>query len=120
MRYVVSTVVLLLGAAAPGGGQPAPNGEALYKQHCAACHDGTLPRMPNREALRGFTPESVETALSSFTMRRQGAALSPSGRRAVAEYVTGRPAGSYRAPREVIPTSAYCGAPAAGDPLTGS
>ena len=61
-----------------------PNGEAVYKQHCAACHDGSLPRMPSRDALRRMAPEAVETELSSFAMRRQAAALSPAERRAVA------------------------------------
>jgi polyvinyl alcohol dehydrogenase (cytochrome) len=89
----------------------APDGEAVYRQHCAGCHNGTMPRMPNREALKTLTPEHVETALSSFTMRRQGAALTLAERRAVAEYVTSREAGSYRAPLEVIPKSAYCQAP---------
>src|SRR4051812_11732438 len=89
----------------------APNGEAVYRQHCAGCHNGTIPRMPGRDALKMLTPEHVETALSSFTMRRQGAALTPAERRAVAEYVTGRPAGTYHAPLEVIPKSAYCTAP---------
>ena len=36
---------------------------------------GQLPRMPSREALKTLTPEHIETALSSFTMRRQGSAL---------------------------------------------
>lgn len=89
----------------------APNGEAVYRQHCAGCHNGSLARMPSRDALKTLTPEHVETALSSFTMRRQGAALTPAERRAVAEYVTGRSAGTYRAPLEVIPKSAYCTAP---------
>ena len=71
--------------------------------------------MPTREALRGMTPEHVETALSSFTMRRQAAALSPAERRAVAAFVTGRAAGSYRAPLEVIPKSAYCSAAVSGN-----
>ena len=57
---------------------------------------------------QGFTPEYVDTALSSFIMRREGASLTPAERRAVAEFVTGRPAGSYRTPLEVIPKSAYC------------
>ena len=34
-------------AAAPTFAQ-APSGEAVYKQNCAACHEGTLPRMPTR------------------------------------------------------------------------
>ena len=81
--------------------------------------------MPTREALKSVTPEHIETALSSFTMRRQGAALTLAERRAVAEFLSGRPAGSYRAPLDVIPRSAYCSAsasgPAAGqtDPLAG-
>src|SRR5262249_51753661 len=99
----------------------APNGEAVYRQHCAGCHNGAMPRMPSRDALKTLTPEHVETALSSFSMRRQGASLTLAERRAVAEFVTGTAAGSYRAPLEVIPRSAYCsGAPASGDPLAGA
>ena len=107
MRNILAMVALLLIAPAVAQAQ-SPSGEAVYTQHCASCHEGTLPRMPTREALRAYTPEAVETALSSFTMRRQGAALSGAERRAVAEHVTGRPAGSYRAPLDVIPKSAYC------------
>jgi len=94
----------------------APNGEQVYRQHCAGCHNGSIPRMPSRDALKTLTPEHVETALSSFTMRRQGAALTPAERRAVAEYVTGRPAGSYRAPIEMIPKSAFCATPPPDNP----
>ena len=101
-------------SAAPAWAQ-APSGEAVYKQNCAACHDGAnIPRMPSRAALRELAPEHVETALSSFSMRRQGANLSPAQRRAVAEYVTGRPSGSYRAPLDIIPKSAYCAAGVSG------
>jgi polyvinyl alcohol dehydrogenase (cytochrome) len=116
--FVVAVVSL---AAAPALAQ-APSGEAVYKQNCAACHDGNLPRMPTRAALRELTPEHVETALSSFSMRRQGANLSPAERRAVAEFVTGRPSGSYRAPLEIIPKSAYCaaGVTGASAPLAGA
>lgn len=116
---IVGGVLVLLGPTAAAQPQPAPNGAAVYKQHCAACHEGVMPRMPSREALRSVTPEHIETALSSFTMRRQGAALSAAERRAVAEFLSGRPAGSYRAPLDVIPKSAYCSAAAASqsDPL---
>jgi polyvinyl alcohol dehydrogenase (cytochrome) len=121
MRLAFS--VALLAIALPAAAQ-APNGEAVYRQHCAGCHNGTLPRMPSRDALKTLTPEHVETALSSFSMRRQGAPLSLAERRAVAEYVTGRSAGSYRAPLDVIPKSAYCaassGSPSSGDPLAGA
>jgi polyvinyl alcohol dehydrogenase (cytochrome) len=124
MRFLGAGVIVaaaLVGSATPARAQSS-SGEAVYKQNCAACHEGSLPRMPTRAALRELTPEHVETALSSFSMRRQGANLSPAERRAVAEFVTGRPNGSYRAPLEVIPKSAYCAAGVSGAsaPFTGA
>ena len=110
MRERIVCVTLGVLVVAVAASAQAPSGEAVYKQHCAACHEGSIPRMPTREALRGLTPEHVDTALSSFSMRRQAAALSPAERRAVAAFVTGRPAGSYRAPLDVIPKTAYCSA----------
>ena len=118
-RHVALTAALLA-VALPVAAQT-PDGEAIYRQHCAGCHNGSMPRMPGREALKTLTPEHVETALSSFSMRRQGAALSLAERRAVAEYVTGRSAGSYRAPLEVIPKTAFCTSAVSGaaDSLAG-
>jgi polyvinyl alcohol dehydrogenase (cytochrome) len=118
MRHVIVSAVVAL--ALPAGAlaqSAAPDGEAIYRQHCAGCHNGTMPRMPSRDALKRLTPEHVETALSSFSMRRQGAALTLPERRAVAEYVTGSASGSYRAPLEVIPKSAYCAAPSTSSDL---
>ena len=110
MRSVVAAVAFMLCVPARATAQsPAPNGEAVYRQHCARCHEGTMPRMPSREALKAVTPEHIDTALSSFSMRREGASLSPAERRAVAEFLTGRPAGSYRAPLDAIAKSAFCG-----------
>ena len=108
MRPLVLWAVTFLAPALASAQQAGTLGERVYNRHCAACHNGQMPRMPSREALRALSPEHVETALSSFTMRRQGAALSAAERRAVAEYVTGRPAGSYPAPLSLIPKSAYC------------
>jgi len=121
MRLLGAGTIVTAGllAATPALAQ-APSGEAVYKQNCAACHEGNLPRMPTRAALRELTPEHVETALSSFSMRRQAASLSSAERRAVAEFVTGRSSGSYRAPLDVIPKSAYCAAESGGTPLAGA
>ena len=115
MRRVL-ILVALVAAIAPArlnAQTPAPPGEAVYKQHCAACHEGSLPRMPTRDALRKMSPEAIETELSSFTMRRQAAALNPAERRAVAAYLTGRSLESYRAPLEAIGKQAYCSTAAA-------
>lgn len=113
-------LVLLMPALAAAQ-QAAPNGEAVYTQHCAGCHEGTVPRMPSRDTLRGLTPAHVETMLGSWTMRRQGAALDSAERRAVAEFLTGRPAGSYASPIDAIADDAYCRAGTGGAaPLAGS
>jgi polyvinyl alcohol dehydrogenase (cytochrome) len=121
MKIAAVTALLLLAATALVAAQGrAPDGETVYRQHCAGCHEAALPRMPTREALRSVTPEHIETALASFTMRRQGAALAPAERRAVAEFLSGRPAGSYRSPLDTIARSAYCTESAAPrDPLAG-
>ena len=123
MRHAIVSaafVVLLLPGLALAQ-QPAPSGAAVYKQTCAGCHEGSIPRMPSRQALGAMSPEHIESELASFSMRRQGASLSPAERRAVAEFLAGRPAGSYRAPIAIIPKSAYCtAAKSAGDPLSGA
>ena len=33
-------------------------GQALYKQRCAACHEGAVPRAPNRAALEQISRPS--------------------------------------------------------------
>jgi polyvinyl alcohol dehydrogenase (cytochrome) len=118
---VLLSAILVAAAAGPAAAQGAPDGGQIYKQRCASCHDGGMPRVPGREALRGRTPEDIELALSSFAMRRQGEALRPAERRAVAEFLTGAPAGSYRAPLDIIPKRAYCDSSrrASTDPLAG-
>ena len=121
MRRLIALALFAFVVPGVAAAQQAPNGEAVYKQRCAGCHEGSLPRMPSREALRGFSPEAVDTALSSFSMRRQGAMLSPAERRAVAAFVTGRAPGSYKAPLEAIAKTAFCSAGSAPkDPLAGA
>ena len=119
---VLVVVCSCLSAQAAWAQQTQPSGAAVYKQHCASCHDGSMSRMPTRDALRAMSPEHIETELASFSMRRQGGALTPGERRAVAEFLTGRPAGSYRAPLAVIPKSAYCSSSrtSSGDPFAGA
>jgi polyvinyl alcohol dehydrogenase (cytochrome) len=120
-RTVVLGILVGLCLPAVSAAQQPPSGEVVYKQHCAGCHQGSIPRAPNREALRAMQPEAIDTALSSFSMRRQGATLSSAERRAVSAFLAGRPAGSYRAPLEMIGKEAYCAAGTAPrDPLAGA
>src|SRR4051794_23345414 len=98
----------------------APNGSGIYDKSCASCHQqpGADSRAPNREGLGQFSPESILTALTTGNMYRQGYDLSDADKRAVAEFLAGRPIGSP-AP---IAASARCttAAPPMSDPTKGS
>ena len=108
MRYgaLASVFLGLMWPCVATAQQPAPSGAAVYKQRCANCHEGTLPRMPNRQGLAAMTPEHIESELASFSMRRQGASLSPAERRAVdrLERCAGRPAAAGHAAADAVLT----------------
>ena len=83
------TIASLSSFAAQG---QAPNAEALFTQHCAACHlNPTDEKAPTRAAMAALAPNAVVETLTEGTMRLQGQALSPAERIAIAELVTGRP-----------------------------
>jgi polyvinyl alcohol dehydrogenase (cytochrome) len=86
-------VVLALMSAAPAFAQASvnpPDPAAFYQQSCAQCHDGQLDRAPNRDVLRGMTPERVLRALESGPMISMAMGRSTADRRAIAEYLTGK------------------------------
>jgi polyvinyl alcohol dehydrogenase (cytochrome) len=89
-------------------------GEALFKQRCAMCHEGGVPKAPNRAALKQMSPENVRFALLSGSMKMLGAGLSLAQIGAIAEYLTGKLPG-----KEQIPAEAFCptGGAAFTDPL---
>ena len=63
---------------------------ALFQQHCAMCHDNPATRAPGQASLRAMSPTFVVNALTSGIMQGPGAALSPTQRVAIAEYLTGK------------------------------
>ena len=85
-----------------------PDGAALYKARCAACHDNaTSARTPKREELAGLTPESITTTMFSGAMLTQSVGLSQAEGRAIAIYLTGK---EFRTGSESI--QGQCSAPA--------
>jgi polyvinyl alcohol dehydrogenase (cytochrome) len=66
-------------------------GAAVYKDFCAQCHDNPTDRTPDLAALRSRTPEAALAALSTGSMAVHAQKLSTLERRAVAEFVAGRP-----------------------------
>ncbi|MGD0299983.1 MAG: PQQ-binding-like beta-propeller repeat protein, partial [Bryobacteraceae bacterium] len=91
----------------------APEGSAIYKTHCASCHDAGLPRIPTRDALKAFSAETVNRALVSGAMRFQGSDLSLAERHAVAEFVTAKKF------ETAASTQGMCAANAPAKPISG-
>jgi len=69
-------------------GQSAPDGEALYKQHCATCHDAGVPRAAARSVLQQLSPDDIRTTLDVGSMVQQAAALPPAQKEAIIAFLT--------------------------------
>src|SRR6185436_1024268 len=68
-----------------------PDGAALFKTRCAACHEGPpQERMPTRKELESRTPENVMNAMFKGSMIMQSAGLTDEQGRMIAKYVTGK------------------------------
>src|SRR2546427_12996091 len=87
----------------------AQDGAAVFRSYCASCHEaGTKPdsRPPGREVFAQLTREQILQALEKGAMKAQAAERSRAQRRALAEYLSGKPLGSEFA--NTIPKSAFC------------
>lgn len=84
--FVILLVVCIQQPLLAGG----RDGEAVYKEVCAACHDAGGPRTPARSAIEELTAARIVTSLESGTMRIIGNfSLVGAERIAVAEYLSG-------------------------------
>ena len=63
----------------------AQDGAALYRQHCASCHDQPAVRVPARDVISALSADRIVDALANGLMREQGSTLSAAERRAIAE-----------------------------------
>jgi polyvinyl alcohol dehydrogenase (cytochrome) len=92
INSVLALVFLLaIPAVAPAQNQAsAPNGEELYKQNCASCHDMGVGRAPNREAFRAMPAEAVLAAMETGAMITMAGGRTAEERRAIAEFLTGK------------------------------
>jgi polyvinyl alcohol dehydrogenase (cytochrome) len=103
----------------PAGLVFAQDGAAIYQRSCAPCHDAGVDRAPTHEALHAMSPERVLAAMESGPMISMANRQSAAGRRAIAEFITGR---SFSHPLDTAPApAAMCTAPAPefGDPSSG-
>ena len=120
MRIVSIATVLVLAVAAVSAAQP-PDGERLYNQNCARCHEGNLPVLFSSGPIREYPAERIYEALSAGLMTAPATGLSKADKRAVAEYVSGSAPGSLVPPLDQIPETAYCasGGAVPSDPYAG-
>jgi polyvinyl alcohol dehydrogenase (cytochrome) len=88
IQCVIGCLVVLSCAAIP---LAAEDGPTLYKQLCATCHDTGLERAPTRDILQSMSPERVLDALESGIMLSMASGRTGVERRAIAEFVTGKP-----------------------------
>jgi polyvinyl alcohol dehydrogenase (cytochrome) len=117
MRTKFVTSFVVASSWAVGASAQAPDGEALFTQHCAACHLNPVEDdIPTRAQMGEFAPNAIVESLTEGTMRLQGQALSVSQRVAIAELLTGRPVLAASAPIE----QGLCTASAPFAPTTGA
>ena len=65
------------------------DGMALYQAHCAACHDGQVPRAPHMITFSTIGAATILNAMNNGVMRAQAAALSASEREVLAGFLAG-------------------------------
>src|SRR5260370_11808896 len=84
-----------------------PDGGAIYKEQCAVCHENSAKtRAQSPAALRLMSPENILRALESGRMKDQGSLLSAEEKRAVAQYLAGKPFGQDAQPAAAVCPSA--------------
>ena len=123
---VLSTVIALAPVAAGVETQDVPSaaaveigGAALFGTYCAICHEGpgANPQAPGRDVMRRMSAEQVLESLERGTMRARAAERSRAQRRALAEYVSGKPLAAHAGGS--MPKSAFCSAASAPGALAG-
>jgi polyvinyl alcohol dehydrogenase (cytochrome) len=87
LGLVLWCVIVSAGAQAQSAA-PDTQGEGVYREHCATCHEAGVPRAANRTGLASLSAEKVRSALTDGLMRTQAAGLSPAQRDAVVHFLT--------------------------------
>ena len=63
LNFLIVLAAIVAGTAKTQQQETTRPGEALYKQRCAPCHEGAVPRAPNRARLKQMSSENVRVAL---------------------------------------------------------
>jgi polyvinyl alcohol dehydrogenase (cytochrome) len=94
---IAGCIILLVSCAVTSAAAQDSEGAAIYKGQCALCHDNSAKtRAQPLAALRMMSPENIVLSLESGRMKDQGSLLSPEQKRAVAEFLAGKPLGQEK------------------------
>jgi len=93
IRYVALSAVCLLAVPLALFAQTL-DGESLYKQSCASCHDTSVNRAPDRQAFRSMPAERILAAMETGNMITMANNRSAAERRAIAEFLSGKSLGN--------------------------
>jgi polyvinyl alcohol dehydrogenase (cytochrome) len=85
--HVALTALLVLGTAPSFADAPERSGSELYARYCAGCHEGGVPRAPQKIVFLSLGPRRVFSALNGGVMSAQGSALSLGEKTLLAEYL---------------------------------
>jgi polyvinyl alcohol dehydrogenase (cytochrome) len=66
-------------------------GAAVFQEHCAQCHQGQIPKAPQKMFLQMMSGSTIHEALTSGLMKGQAQSLTELQRVQVAEYLSGGP-----------------------------
>jgi polyvinyl alcohol dehydrogenase (cytochrome) len=106
---IAGCIILLVSCAVSNAVAQDSEGATIYKEQCALCHDNSAKtRAQPLAALRMMSPENIVLALESGRMKDQGSLLSPQQKRAVAEFLAGKPLGQEKS--TAVPAVTQCAA----------
>lgn len=89
--WLAGVVAAVWMGAAPASAQSP--GEAVYKQHCASCHDNPeQTRSPSRANLAAMQPSAIEFALTQGKMKPFAEGIAGDARQALVEFLVGNAA----------------------------
>lgn len=93
--FFAAVGVMLMSGPAWAVSVAAPNGEAVYKDHCARCHEQVV-RAPKLKVMKKLPPEFIMRSLEVGKMVFQGALRTKAERLAVADFVSDKEFGTDR------------------------
>ncbi len=71
------------------GGDEEHPGAKLYKEHCAECHNASIPRAPHQSFLEMLPGDQILNSLNQGNMRSLAKDLSPQERKDIAVFLAG-------------------------------